>query len=115
MKRSRRAAARLLNDADENTAGDNITNDTEADDNGQPTTTTDPADVKLTKLTIAELQERCRQTLLHETRSTSAAYLQWKIRQAEKGRVRIGPVQRRTAEGEFKVLPLRMRPRPHKT
>lgn len=32
----------------------------------------------------------------------------WKIRQAEKGRVRIGPIQRRTAEGEFKVLPLRM-------
>jgi hypothetical protein len=27
---------------------------------------------------------------------------------AEKGRIRIGPVQRRTADGEFKVLPLRI-------
>lgn len=79
-----------------------------ADDDSEPTTTTDLTDIKLTKLTIPELQERYRQTISRDTRSTSAAYLQWKIRQAEKGRVRIGPVQRRTAEGEHKVLPLRM-------
>src|SRR5690606_28192810 len=82
--------------------------DGEADDDGESTTTADLTDIKLTKLTIPELQERYRQTIGRDTRSTSAAYLQWKIRQAEKGRVRIGPVQRRTAEGDFKVLPLRM-------
>jgi len=80
----------------------------EADEDNESTSTTELADIKLTKLTTPELQERYRQTLLRETRSTSAAYLQWKIRQAEKGRVRIGPVQRRPAEGEHKVLPLRM-------
>ena len=82
--------------------------DGEADDDSEPTPTTDLADIKLTKLTIPELQERYRQALQRETRSTSAAYLQWKIRQAEKGRVRIRPLQRRAAEGDFKVLPLRM-------
>lgn len=81
---------------------------TDGDDAGEPTTTTDLTAIKLTKLTIPELQERYRQTLRRETRSRSVAYLVWKIRQAEKGRVRIGPVHRRTAEGEFKVLPLRM-------
>lgn len=100
-------------DAGEHTDHDDITTEPEStdgdgDDAGEPTTTTDLADVKLTKLTIPELQERYRQTIGRDTRSTSAAYLQWKIRQAEKGRVRIGPVQRRTAEGDFKVLPLRM-------
>ena len=97
-------------DADDDTADDNITAEatTEVEGANESTTTMDLADIKLTKLTIPELQERYRQTLQRDTRSTSAAYLVWKIRQAEKGRVRIGPVQRRTAEGEFKVLPLRM-------
>lgn len=94
-------------DADEGTACDNVTTEAEVVDDAEPTTA-DLADIKLTKLTIPELQERYRQTLLRDTRSTSAAYLVWKIRQAEKGRVRIGPIQRGTAEGEFKVLPLRM-------
>ena len=76
-----------------------IDDDGEADGDGESTTTTDLTDIKLTRLTIPELQERYRQTIGRDTRSTSAAYLQWKIRQAEKGRVRIGPVQRRTAEG----------------
>src|SRR5690606_2338673 len=49
----------------------------EVDDAGEPTTTTYLADIKLTKLAIPELQERYRQTLQRETRSTSAAYLVW--------------------------------------
>ena len=97
-------------DADEEMVDDDVTTETagEPDDDSEPTTTTGHTDIKLTKLTIPELQERYRQTIGRDTRSTSAAYLQWKIRQAEKGRVRIGPIQRRTGEGEFKVLPVRM-------
>ncbi len=94
-------------DAGEHMAHDDVTTEPEpndGDDAGEPTTTADFTDIKLTKLTIPELQERYRQTIGRDTRSTSAAYLQWKIRQAEKGRVRIGAMQRRTAEGEFKVL-----------
>jgi hypothetical protein len=40
-----------------------------------------------------------------------ASYLIWKIRQAEKGRIPVGPRASRSADGEtvdFKVLPLRM-------
>ena len=66
---------------------------------------------KLGKLSVPELQQRYRDVVGRDTSSTSAAYLVWKIRQAEKGRIRLGPARRRHAEGEagnFKVLPLRM-------
>ena len=45
------------------------------------------------------------------TGSANVGYLKWKIRQAEKGRIRVGPAQRRHGDGpppDFKVLPLRM-------
>lgn len=37
-------------------------------------------------------------------------YLLWKIRQAQKGRIRVGPARQRasTDPADFKVLPLRM-------
>lgn len=88
-------------DPEESTAEPNANEHDEAD--------ADIHDVKLTKLTVSELQERYRAVVGRGTSSTSAAYLQWKIRQAERGRIRVGPVQRRSGEaGEFKVLPLRM-------
>ena len=51
-----------------------------------------------------------REVVGRETRSSDSAYLVWKLRQAEKGRIRVGPIARR-APGEaadVKVLPLRM-------
>ena len=66
--------------------------------------------VKLTKLSVAELQAMYREVVGRETRSSDSAYLVWKLRQAQKGRVRVGPIERR-APGEaanVKVLPLRM-------
>lgn len=77
-----------------------------------PTTTTTEAapKVKLTKLSVAELQAMYREVVGRETRSSDSAYLVWKLRQAQKGRVRIGPIER-CAPGEAadaKVLPLRM-------
>lgn len=45
-----------------------------------------------------------------ETRSSDSAYLVWKLRQAQKGRIRVGPIERRGSgdAGDVKVLPLRM-------
>jgi len=77
-----------------------------------PATTTTEAspNVKLTKLSVAELQAMYREVVGRETRSSDSAYLVWKLRQAQKGRIRVGPIARR-APGEtpdVKVLPLRM-------
>ncbi len=74
------------------------------------TTTEASPKVKLTKLSAAELQAMYREVVGRETRSSDSAYLVWKLRQAQKGRIRVGPIERR-APGEaadIKVLPLRM-------
>ncbi|MFH1474939.1 MAG: hypothetical protein ABIG85_03680 [Chloroflexota bacterium] len=68
-------------------------------------------DVKLSKLSIPELQQRYRDVVGRDTSSSHSGYLKWKIRQAEKGRIPVGPRGARRADGEapdFKVLPLRM-------
>lgn len=84
-------------------------NDAEATDDRQGEVET--ADVKLTALSVPELQARYRQVIQRDTASTNKAYLVWKLRQAEKGRISIGPRRSRKADGQagdFKVLPLRM-------
>ena len=77
-----------------------------------PATTTTEASpkVKLTKLSVAELQAMYREVVGRETSSSDSAYLVWKLSQAQKGRVRVGPIERRTpgAAATVKVLPLRM-------
>lgn len=77
-----------------------------------PTTVSEPttAKVKLTKLSVPELQALHRELIGRETTSTDSAYLVWRVRQAQKGRIKAGPIERR-ASGEaadVKVLPLRM-------
>lgn len=82
--------------------------------NAEPTTptatTTAPSvKVKLTKLSVAELQAMYREVVGRETRSSDSAYLVWKLRQAQKGRIRVGPIERRSGgTSDVKVLPLRM-------
>ncbi|WP_141327272.1 hypothetical protein [Myxococcus sp. AB025B] len=76
-----------------------------------PATTTTEASPKgkLTKLSVAELQAMYREVVGRETRSSDSAYLVWKLRQAQKGRVRVGPIERRSGGTcDVKVLPLRM-------
>ncbi len=83
--------------------------------NAEPTTpataTTEASPkVKLTRLSVPELQAMYREVIGRPSSSSSSAYLVWKLRQAQKGRVRVGPLERR-APGEaadVKVLPLRM-------
>ena len=72
-------------------------------------TTVAPVAEKLTKLTVPELQARYLEVVGRATGSSDKAYLVWKIREARKGRIPIGP--RKSARHEdvtFKILPLRM-------
>jgi hypothetical protein len=64
---------------------------------------------KLSKLDVPKLQARYLEVVGRSTGSTNKAYLIWKIREAKKGRIPVGP--RRSAHREgvtFKVLPLRL-------
>lgn len=77
-----------------------------------PATTTTEAspNVKLTRLSVPELQAMYREVIGRDTRSSDSAYLVWKLRQAQMGRIRVGPVARRAPgkTADVKVLPLRM-------
>lgn len=78
-----------------------------------PPTATMPepaAKVKLTKLSVPELQALHRELLGRDTSSTDAAYLVWRVRQAQKGRIKVGSIERGAtgAAADIKVLPLRM-------
>jgi hypothetical protein len=77
-----------------------------------PATTTTEASpkLKLTKLSVAELQVMYREVIGRETQSSDSAYLVWRLRQAQKGRIRVGPIERRAPgdTAEVRVLPLRM-------
>ena len=67
-----------------------------------------PAGEKLTKLDVPTLQARYLEVVGRSTGSDNKAYLIWKIREAQKGRIQVGP--RRSAHREgvtLKVLPLR--------
>lgn len=72
----------------------------------------DATEIKLSKLPIPELQARYIEVVKRPSSSVHRRYLIWKIREAQKGRVPVGPRgNSRRADGEpldFKVLPLRM-------
>ncbi len=66
---------------------------------------------RLSKMSVYELQALYREVVGRDTSSSDVRYLVWKVRQAEKGRIPVGPRGRRRPDGEsvdFKVLPLRM-------
>ena len=74
-------------------------------------TRTEPAavDGKLTRLEVPELQARYLEIVGRPTGSTNKAYMIWKIREAQKGRIAVGPRKNAHREGvTFKVLPLRL-------
>ena len=77
----------------------------------ETTAQTEPtaAGEKLTKLEVPELQSRYLEVVGRPTGSDNKAYLIWKIREAQKGRIPVGPRKSAHREGvTFKVLPLRM-------
>jgi len=68
-----------------------------------------PAVEKLTRLDVPELQARYLEAVGRPTGSANKAYLIWKIHEAKKGRIPVGPRKNARREGvTFKVLPLRM-------
>lgn len=78
---------------------------------GDETTSTDGNEKKLSKLSVEELQMLYTEVVGRSSGSSDRRYLIWKVRQAQKGRIPVGPVRRRHADGEapdMKVLPLRM-------
>lgn len=69
-----------------------------------------PADAeKLTHLGVPALRALYAEVIGRPTSSVAKNYLVWKIREARKGRIPVGPRRNTHREGvEFKVLPLRM-------
>jgi hypothetical protein len=68
-------------------------------------------DRPLRKLSVAELQARHLEVIGRPTGSSNVCYLRWRLRQAERGRIRIGGESRPCRGGraaDFKVLPFRM-------
>ena len=62
----------------------------------------------LTKLDVPQLQARYLEVVGRSTSSSNKAYLVWKLREAQKGRIPIGPRKSAQQDAAFKVLPLRM-------
>jgi hypothetical protein len=66
---------------------------------------------RFSAMTIEQLQVKYLDVVGRATGSSDRGYLIWKIREAEKGRVTVGPRQARATEGntdEAKTLPLRL-------
>jgi hypothetical protein len=66
---------------------------------------------RFASMTIEELQTKYLEVVGRSTGSDDRRYLIWKIREAEKGRINIGPRKTRERDGEpldVKILPLRL-------
>jgi hypothetical protein len=66
---------------------------------------------RFASMTIEELQTKYLEVVGRSTGSDDRRYLVWKIREAEKGRINVGPRKVRAREGEpldVKILPLRL-------
>jgi hypothetical protein len=60
-------------------------------------------------ISVEELQAKYLEAVGRATGSDDRRYLIWKIREAEKGRIPVGPRPARTGEpGDVKILPLRL-------
>lgn len=87
---------------------------TEATTEPEPTTASDTPKQprgRFASMTIEELQAKYLEVVGRSTGSDDKRYLIWKIRQAQQGKVPVGPVGRRQPGEppvEHKVLPLRM-------
>jgi hypothetical protein len=108
--------------SDENVSAGEETGETEATEATEETATDAAEDDETTegqdgdekplrKLSIPELQARYREVVGRPTGSSHRRYLIWKIREAQKGRVPVGPRTRRSPgepAPEYKILPFRM-------
>ncbi|MCC7535199.1 MAG: hypothetical protein IT379_03255 [Deltaproteobacteria bacterium] len=79
----------------------------------EPTTSDAPKPPRgrFATMTIEELQTKYFEVVGRSTGSDDRRYLIWKIREAEKGRINVGPRKTRERDGEpldVKILPLRL-------
>jgi hypothetical protein len=78
---------------------------------GEQTPTTPSAESRkrgaLSKLSVEELHAMYKEVVGRETGSSNSAYLIWKIREAQNGRIRIGP-RLRESKGPQAVLSVRV-------
>ncbi|HVJ16842.1 MAG TPA: ribbon-helix-helix domain-containing protein, partial [Polyangiaceae bacterium] len=79
----------------------------------EPTTSDAPKPPRgrFASMTIEELQAKYLEVVGRSTGSDDRRYLIWKIREAEKGRINVGPRKTRERDGEpldVKILPLRL-------
>ena len=77
----------------------------------EPTTSASRPRGRFASMTIEELQAKYLDVVGRATGSDDRRYLVWKIREAEKGRIPVGPRRARTTSGEpvdMKILPLRL-------
>lgn len=75
-----------------------------------PTTTPQPRG-RFAALTVDELKAKYLEIIGRPTGSSSKSYLTWKIREAEKGRVPVGPRRERHGKGgplDVRILPVRL-------
>ncbi len=66
---------------------------------------------RFSSMTVEELQVKYREVIGRDTGSDDKRYLIWKIREAEKGRVPVGPRPARSRserDADVKILPLRL-------
>jgi hypothetical protein len=68
----------------------------------------DVAPTRLSTLSLPELRAKYEEVVQRETGSDNRNYLIWKIREAQAGRVRVGPPLKRAAAGPQQVLSLRV-------
>jgi hypothetical protein len=74
---------------------------------GEPAAATEKRGA-LSKLSIEELRAKYQEVVGRETGSDNKAYLIWKIREARKGRIRVGPSRTREIKGPQQVLSVRV-------
>jgi hypothetical protein len=80
-------------------------------DTSESTTTPPRQRGRFASMTIEELQAKYLDVVGRATGSDDRRYLVWKIREAEKGRIPVGPRRARTTSSEpvdMKILPLRL-------
>jgi hypothetical protein len=68
----------------------------------------DVAPTRLSTLSLPELRAKYEEVVQRETGSDNRNYLIWKIREAQAGRVRVGPPLKRASTGPQLVLSLRV-------
>ena len=68
-------------------------------------------ETSLTKLDVDTLRDRYNEIVGRPTGSSDKRYLVWKIKQAQQGKIPVGPIPGRRGDGverDYKVLPIRM-------